>query len=329
MTARSQPPRLAGTWETTGWRGAAIALAVLAVLGGLYLARDVFKPVALALVLSFLLQPAVRALCRRRIQRGVAATMVMVGLLGAVGLGLAQIYEPAMKWVEKAPASLQHANEKLRTLLRPVMTVGRAAEQVEKFARPAAETGNEVVELKKPSLRDAMFRAAPRFVVTALVTIFLLYFLLACGPELLNKLLALLPGGVPAGEAAEMMQATEHEISRYLATITLINAGLGAAIGEILVGLAALLTFENAAYALAAPAAYLGLASIEGMWITPLILGKRFDINPLVVFVWLLFWGWLWGVTGALLAMPMLSIAKIIGDHVSPLQPFSRLISRE
>jgi len=150
----------------------------------------------------------------------------------------------------------------------------------------------------------------------------------------------------------------EHQISRYLAAITVINAGLGLAIGLALwavgmpnpllwgiaafllnylpflgaiagtlgVGMVALVTFDTAGQALLAPLAYYTLTSIEGQVITPLMLGRQLAINTVAVFVTVMLWVWLWGVPGAFLAVPVLVIVKVLADNLPQMQGFGRFL---
>jgi predicted PurR-regulated permease PerM len=101
---------------------------------------------------------------------------------------------------------------------------------------------------------------------------------------------------------------------------------LGAMTGVTIVAIIAVVTFEGA-QCFIVPLAYALLNSLEGMLITPLILGRRFELDPVVVFLWLIFWGWLWGIGGALLAMPMLVVLKIVCEHNEGLAPVSRLLA--
>jgi predicted PurR-regulated permease PerM len=193
----------------------------------------------------------------------------------------------------------------------------------------------------------------------AFVCWFLLLFLLASQDSFLRSLVRVLPRLREKKLAVEVLRGIEREISRYLMTITLINLGLGAAIGvamqllglpnpylwgamaalfnfipyvgaicgAAIVGLVALLQDGVEAYALAVPATYLALSGIEGMLVTPAIVGRRLRLRPVVVFLGVLAWGWLWGIAGALLAIPMLVVLNILCRHVEPLQPLGEFLS--
>ena len=93
--------------------------------------------------------------------------------------------------------------------------------------------------------------------------------------------------------------------------------------------LASALTFDDPVKIIVAPAIYFFLAVLEGNFITPLALGRSLALNPVVIFIWLIFWGWIWGIIGAVLAVPLLAILKIICDHFKPLAAFSEFLGKE
>lgn len=340
-----------------------LGLFVLAALYTLYFARDFLLPVTLALLFSFLLSPLVRALGRLRVPSSVGAGVLLLAVLGIAGLGFSLLAEPASEWVDKAPTSLRRVERKLRQLQRPVAQVSEAAQQVEKLAdqvgkKPAG--GVQQVEIRKPSLSDTLLSGTGRMLATAAVVMVLLYFLLASGEAFLGKLLRLLPDTRSRHRAAHLAGQIERQVSTYLLTITTINLCLGAAVGTVmyfmempnpilwgalaaalnfipylgaLVGVViltavALLTFDNVGWALATGGLYLSLTALEGGVITPILLGHRLTLNPVVVFLSLMFWGWLWGIPGALMAVPLTAAFKIFCDQVRALKPVGELLGR-
>jgi predicted PurR-regulated permease PerM len=160
--------------------------------------------------------------------------------------------------------------------------------------------------------------------------------------------------------AVEISRQIEHDISRYLFSICMINAFfgmaigiamfllgmpnpllwgvmagllhfipfLGALVGIIIVTLVAAITLDGAGAILLVPATYFGLNIIEEYVAIPFVLGRRLMLNPVVLFVWLIFWGWLWSIPGALMAVPLLAIMKIVCDHVEPLGALGEFIAR-
>ena len=191
-------------------------------------------------------------------------------------------------------------------------------------------------------------------------TIFLIYFLLASGDLLLRKVVHMLPLFRHRRQAVRIIRSIEQDLSRYLGMVVLINTGLGVAVGAamyavgmpnpmlwgamagllnfvpylgpavniVVVGLVAFVSFEGVGHALLAPLAYLVLNGIEASLITPTVLGWRLKLNPVVIFIALTFWTWIWGVLGSLLAVPLLATIKITCDRVELLRPAGVLLGR-
>ena len=326
-------------------------LFLLAVFHTLRVARDLLLPLMLAFLLTFLLSPVVRALKRLHIPEALGAAMVLIGLLAAVGLGLYGLSGPAAEWMAKAPASVSRVEAKLRALRRPMEQMSRTADRMERSIAGETSTSAPPVEMRQPGLREAAFDGTEAFLSVTLVVGVLLYFLLASGDLFLRKLVNVLPSFRDKKRAVEMAREMERHISTYLFTVTLINLGvgvavgtgvallgmpnpilwgvlacvltyvpyLGAAVGIGILALASVLTFDDLGHALAVPAVYAVVSFLEGNLVTPAILGRRLTLNPVVIFVGLLFWFFLWGIPGALLAVPSIVIFKIFCDHVEGL----------
>ncbi len=328
-------------------------LFLLVLFHTLRVARDLFLPLILAFFLAFLLSPLLRLLKRAHIPETLGAALLLMVLVGGVGLGLYSLLTPASDWIAKAPASVTHIQRKLRSLRSPMEQMSRTADQVERTI--AGDSGTAPVEpVKSPAwIKGALFGGTTSFLSEAVVVIVILYFLLASGDLFLRKLIKVLPTFKDKKRAVEIAREIESNISTYLFTVTLINAGVGVAVGVgvwllkmpnpvlwgvvacvltyvpylgALVGigilsLASLLVFDNLGHALAVPGVYLVVSFLEGNFITPLVLGRRLTLNPVVIFMGLLFWFFLWGIPGALLAVPILAVFKIVCDHVDTLAP--------
>jgi predicted PurR-regulated permease PerM len=337
---------------------ALVGLFILAWFYTLYFARELLMPVVLAILLDFLLKPLVRGLQRLHVPDALGAALVLGALLGAGYYGLYSLSVPAAAWISRAPQSLSLAERKLRELRRPMDKMGETAERLAQMA--AVDTATPNVEVRTTDIRSRLLRGAGSFVFASVAVIVLLYFLLASGDLFLRKLVHALPTFTDKKHAVEIARATESHISTYLVTVTLINAGLGLAVGAAMglagvpnpilwgvmagiinfvpylgatVGIAvlsvvSLLTFASPWRALVPPALYLGLATIEGSFITPVLLGRRFLLNPVMVFLCLAFWGFLWGIPGMLVAVPLLAIFKIVCDHVEPLAPLGEFLAK-
>lgn len=326
-------------------------LFLLAIFHTLRVARDLLLPLMLAFLLTFLLSPVVRALKRLHIPEALGAAIVLIGLLTAVGLGLYGLTGPAADWMAKAPASVSRVEARLRALRRPMEQMSRTADRMERSIAGETSASSPPVEMKQPGLKEAAFGGTETFLSVTLVVGVLLYFLLASGDLFLRKLVNVLPSFSDKKRAVEMAREMERHISTYLFTVTLINLGvgvavgtgvallgmpnpilwgalacvltyvpyLGAALGIGILALASVLTFDDLGHTLAVPAVYVVVSFLEGNLVTPAILGRRLTLNPVVIFVGLLFWYFVWGIPGALLAVPSIVIFKIFCDHVEGL----------
>lgn len=339
-----------------------VALTGLFILGifyTLYFARPVLLPIALALLISFLLAPIVEKLERLHIKPAIGAAMVLlmfIAILWSAGYALSR---PAANWIARAPEMTRQLSEKVKQIRNPLDRMNKAAEKVSQIAKGGGD-GPQTPEVKvQQSIVSLTMLGSVQEVAGQIVVIFILvYFLLASDDFFLRKLVHVLPRLSDKKRAAKIATEMEHEISRYFLTVTTINAGLGLAIGTallaigmpnpylwgglafvlnfvpylgafvgiVLTGLVALISFESLGHALLVPAAYLAIATLEGSFITPMVLGRRFTLNPVVIFIWLIFWGWMWSIPGALLAVPMLSLLKIFCDHIDRLHTLGEFL---
>lgn len=336
-------------------------LLVLACFYTLYFAREFFLPVTLAFVFHFLLWPVVRGLAKLHIPEFLGALLVIFALLAGLAMIAWEMSGPVSTWIERAPALIDRLKHGLQDLRKPVEQVTQATEQVRAMTQSETKGRQPMqVALKAPGVGEMIFDRGWNFLFGAMVLLILLYFLLASGDLFLLKLIRVLPRLEDRKRAVQISREIEFSISRYLATAALINAGLGTAggvafwllglpdpaiwglLGALLnfipyvgasatifvVALVSSATFHSTGQMLLPPAAYLVLATLEGNFITPWIMGQRLTLNPVVIFIGLTFWGWLWGIPGALLAVPILVMVKIICDHTEPLAPVGEFLGK-
>jgi len=258
------------------------------------------------------------------------------------------------------PQATQTFEHKLENLRRPMQRASQLADKVERATDVGRDESVREVTLDKPGLLQNVLEGTTQFLAELFVMLFTAYFLLIDGDALLNRLFRLLPDAPDRERAGVVINAIERRMGQYLGTVTLINLGLGVALGTglqllgmpnpwlwaglaavfnyvpylgpgvgiVTVGLASFLTFRETSTALLPPLVYLGLATVEGNVVTPLILGRTFHISPLVVFVWLVFWGWLWSVPGAIISVPLLMLITITCEQSPSLAPIAALIRR-
>jgi predicted PurR-regulated permease PerM len=338
---------------------ALVGIFLLGFVFFLYFARPFLLPVVLAVILNFLLKPVVRFFGRFHIPQALGAVVVLAGFIGLISFGVSRLAQPAAEWAARAPESLREAERKVRHLLRPAEQLSRAAEHVEHFTAGDDAPKATRVEIKRFNLTDTVLSFTRSFLGGAIETLVLLYFLLASGDLFMQKLVKVMPTLQDKHEATEIAHEVQHNISTFLFTITVINTCLGVLVGVammivgmpnpvlwgVLAGLlnfipyfgpftgvavllvVGLLTFERAGNAIVPPLIYISLHAIEANFITPMILGRRLVLNPVVIFASLIFWTWLWGIAGALLAVPLLMTLKILCEHFRPLAPFGEFLS--
>lgn len=338
---------------------ALVGLFVLALFYTLHLAQAFFLPVVLAILLDFLLSPVVRALRKIGLPEPLGAAIVMLGLLAVLVFGVYRLAGPASEYIAHAPESIETARNKLRGMRGSVEQVTDAAEQVQRAAA-GDEAQAQQVEIKGPSLTRQLFGGTTAFLSAATVVIFLTYFLLAAGDLFLQKLVGVLPQFKDKRVAVTIARETEAQISLYLFTTTLINIGVGVVTGiamhllglpnavlwgvvaavlnfvpyvgavanTVLLALAGFIAFEDTGRALLVPGVFLALNLIESNLVTPTIYGNRMKLNTVALFVGLVFWWYLWGVPGAILAVPMMATLKIACDHIESLAPIGEFLGK-
>jgi len=328
----------------------------LALLAAAYVAREVIMPLTFAVVLALLLQPALRLLERLRLPRTLAALLLIFALLGTiVGLGTA-VSGPARSWAGKLPEGIPRLQEKLSFVREPVNTLQRFLQQVENFG--GTESKNTAESAQGPTFLTRLFTGTRNFASGFFTTVLFLFFLLVSGDIFLQRFVEILPRFSSKRQVVEIDQQIERDISAYLVTITIMNAAVGIAVamamwltgvgdpvlwgtvafllnyvpilgpvlGVLIFLLAGLLTHDVLWQALLPAGLYLGIHLIEGETVTPMLVAKRFTLNPVLVIISLVFWFWLWGVPGAILSFPMLAIAKIVCDRVKSLAAFGHFL---
>ena len=335
-------------------------LFVLAAFYTLYFARLFFLPIILAILLDFLLSPLIRGLKRARIPEPLGAALVIIGLLGAAGIAVYGLIDPAKEWVAKLPSSMREAESRLSQLRKPVEQVSKTAEQVEQATKVDNGSKAPEVVIKGPTLTERLFGTTQTLIASLVEVVILLYFLLAAGDLFLQKLIKVLPQFRDKKKAVAIARETEASISTYLVTVTLVNLGLGVAVAAAmyllkmpnpvlwgalaalaefvpylgatalitLLALAGLVTFDQIGHALLVPAAYLAINVLQSQFVSPLILGRRLTLNPVAIFVGLVFWWWIWGVPGAFIAVPLIATFKIFCDHIEALAPIGEFLGR-
>jgi predicted PurR-regulated permease PerM len=337
----------------TTLRKAVILLSFLAVGAVLYFAQDVFIPVAVALFLALLLTPAVDRLQRWRLPRGAAVATVMFVVLAAAGFAINAVWTPATEWLARAPQTLRKIDPRLKPMREMFARVDAVAERAGALTQRAQPAGGKPAIVTPVNGQSTAISFTRSFVESLTIIPLTLFFLLG-GQPLLARMGASLAGSAPSARALRLTEAIHIEVGRYFGTVALINLGLGAAtalalaalgmpnailwgvlaavlnfipyVGPIAAGLifacAALVTFDDLAHALAVPGVFIVLHLIEGQLVQPLTVGRRLEVNALVILLAVWFGYGFWGIPGMLLATPVLVALKVAAQ----LQPEWRVL---
>jgi predicted PurR-regulated permease PerM len=349
-SGRRYPTILSGRW-------AIIGLFVLATIAALRLGSSLVLPIVWAALLALLLAPAVNWLSKRRVPAVLASAMVMLALVGAAGTAITLLAGPAVSWLDRAPQTLKQAERKLRQLSKPIEQLQQTAEQVESVAQGGNNKPRQATTAPAGGL-FATLSGTTMAVGGALVTVlFLSFFLLSMGPRFREKLGTILPAD-QHDEVLDAIGEMQQQMSRYLSMSTAINIGvglltwlamhllgmpnpalwggvaavlnfipyLGALVTIAVIFLAGIVTYDTTGRAFAAAGAFFVINIIEANIITPLLMGRRLPLNPVAIFGGLLFWGWLWGITGAILAVPLMACAKVVADRVPQLSAIGEML---
>ena len=338
---------------------ALLVLATLAVGYTLWAAQDLLLPVLLGMFFALVGNPIIRFLQRLHVPRFVAALVLVVGgITGAVVLGN-QLVVPASDWFRDVPRELRELTPKLRQLAKPVQDANLAAENI---ARAAGGESAKRVQVVRTQVDDPykILTTTPRLLASILAVVLLTFFFMVYGEQLQRHAIALLPGRQKKKFTVDILHSIEREVSRYVLTISVINtlmgllfAGIlfaldvplpeallwgtlvailnfapyvGPLIGMGLMLLVGFVSYKDPWMSVLPAAIYLVLHTLEGQIITPIILGKRMALSPLVLILALMLFGWLWGIIGLLLAVPLLVCVKLVLARVEGMEGWARLL---
>jgi predicted PurR-regulated permease PerM len=332
----------------------------LLIFVALYFTGAIVLPIIFAFILNLLMQPAMRAFARLGLPRTAAAILVIAALLcGLAALG-SSLSGPAAEWIAKAPATIPRLEERLSVLKVPIAQLRGMSEEIERIAG-SSSAGRTTVAVEGPGLGSVLFSGTRSLLQGFVATAVLLFFLLVSGDLFLRRLVEILPTFRDKKQAVEISHEIERNISAYLVTITLMNTAVGIATGleaylfglsdpvlwgalafvlnymmiigplavTIVLLLAGILTFDTGWQAILPAGVYFMIHLIEGESVTPMLLARRFTLNPVLVIVSLLFWQWMWGIAGVLLAVPVLAIFKIVCDRIRPLMALGHFLGGE
>ena len=333
-------------------------LFLLAVLAALYIASPIVLPVVLAIVLKLLLQPFVRLLERARLPRSLGAALAILLLIAAFAALISGVAGPAASWAGKLPDAIPQVQQKLAFLARPISSLQWMLGQVEGVTGVGTSSVPQAPSPRSFNVMGALFSGTATVAAGLFTTLVVLFFLLVSGETFMRRFVEILPSFAEKRQAVELTMDIERNVSIYLITVTLINAVvglltlcimwlfgvdnpllwgvlafvlnfvpiLGPMVGIVVFLMASVLSLGVTWFALLPVGLYFVVHVLEGEIVTPMLMARRFTINPVAVILALIFWYWMWGVPGAVLAVPMLAITKIICDDLRPLRAFGHFL---
>lgn len=340
-----------------------VATVLLGAVAFLYFARPVVLPIFVAWMAAMTLRPVVRWLSVLRFPTALSAAIVFCVLVAAVGFGFVQLERPAARWMNDAPKHMTELRQRVRRIFPSVSHFSQAATAVSDLGATEKEKKEEeretpMVEVKDQGGAATVLNWTGTLMAGLAEVLVLIYLLLASGDMFLQKLVRVMPTLRGKIRALEISHEVQQRISNYLFSVSLINLALGALVsgglfllgvpnpamwgvlaaflnfipyfgpvaGVILLGAVGILTFNSPAQGLLPPLWYLALHLLEANVVTPVLLGARLTLNPVAIFVSLMFWMWLWGVPGALLSIPILVSVKVVCDRVPSMAYLGELV---
>nr|WP_255548621.1 AI-2E family transporter [Luteibacter sp. dw_328] len=333
------------------------AMILLATVYTVAIGKSLLVPLVLAAFIGLALNPIVVAAARIRLPRWFAAVTVMlllgVGLVSAV----ATLSTPALNWFHEAPAAMRTFAPKIKPMTQQIEAASRATQTL---------VGGTVARNAPQASNDFAFTAwdivagAPKVLASVLTVALLVFFFLVYGDEILRRAVEISPTFAYKRHTVSIVRSIQTEVSSYLlltaainVTLGLVTAGMlylygvpdpllwgsvaaianfipyvGAITTTTILSIVGVLHFQELGPALLPAATFAGITAIEGNLLTPMLQGRRSRLSPVAILLWLLVWGWIWGIPGALLAVPMLTCVKLITAKLRGWEWFAHIISR-
>ena len=314
----------------------------------LYVAHVAFVPIALALLLALILSGPVEALHRRRVPRSLSAAFIVLLALSAIGGLIDAGWTPTQEWFTKAPQTM-------RTIKQKITPVARFMNRLDDLRNNAGNIGGQSHTNSAPAAAPAAGESAPMMImdiggaaVAGILTfVIVTLFLLTGGPPMMARMAAAFADNMESSHVLHIIERVREEVGHFYLTTTLINLCLGIATGLamwawgmptpylwggmaallnyipyagpgttlVVIALVALVSFPTLGHVLGATGSYVLIALVEGQIAQPLLVGRRMEVNPLLIFLGLWFGGLFWGIPGIVLATPALVALKVIAEN--------------
>jgi predicted PurR-regulated permease PerM len=324
-----------------------VVLCGLAVIGAMYFAKDLLVPLALAIFLALLLRPLLKPMRKLHLPDFASSAILVLAVTAVILLGVYKLAGQAQEWLTHAPDTMARVSKMLPTKSGPFGDFQKTKDAVNDLTKSSSGQKSIPVEISSPDLAITVVGASGHVVASAIIALVVAFFLLALSDVLLNQAVESRPLFNEKKNIVQLVQNVEFGISRYLLTVTLINIGLGvitaltmwllripnpilwgvmattlnyvphvgAFLCMIVLFFVGAVTHESLSYGGLVAGCFAVITFIESYFVTPMTLSKSLQLSPLAVILSVLFWGWLWGIPGGLMAAPLLAVAKIICDQ--------------
>ena len=326
----------------------------------LYFAGPVLIPITLALLISTMLSPIQRQLLRLKVPAAIGASLIVFAMTAGIVTTAFVLASPAQSWLQRVPLTLHRLEMNLQVFKQPLQELQKATEKLEQATKIDGD-GTVVAEvrMRDSSMSDALLNSTTQVLISAGIVVVLVLFFLLNTDGFLSKLVGIIPTLSDKKRAVEIVRNIQEDVAHYLFVLTFINVGLGVVMGvvaallglpnpilwgalvtllsfapyagssltAIILTLVGMMHFDSLFQALVAPGVFLILIFFYGNVLIPYTLGRRLSLSPVAIFLAIVFWGWLWGIPGALLAVPILASFKIVCDRFPSLRNISEFLS--
>ncbi len=335
-----------------------VALSVISIGVLLYVARAYMLPIATAFVFAVILAPLCGRLEWMKIPTSIAALLALIIASGVAYAGFSFIAAPAAHWIDDAPKTLKKAEAQIRKFQEPLKRVSSISHEVDGLSLTPETPKNRTVVVKGPELTESLLASAQVIAIQGAFVLVLTYFFLTTREDFRLKLIAFQPKLSHRVRAARAFRDVEKRVSEYITTFSLINIGVGVAVGLAcwqlklpepamwggiaailnfvpylgpavtvgLMALAGLATYDTLLQASFPILAYFIVNMIESNIVTPLVMSRRMTLNPLAIMLAVSFWTWIWGPVGGIVSLPLLIMLKVVCDHTPAMRPVGALI---
>lgn len=343
-------------------RNALSGILILSVIAVVYIARDFVLPVVIAFFLAITFRPTIRRLANYNVPPWMTAT-AFAGVLVLAGFVAVYVASgPITDWIENAPEIERTLENKIRRIAQSLEGIITMSEKIQDAATP--DNGGQVQEVViKQDISSVLSGAAlypANFIFMLSGAVVIAVFLMASGDLFYEKIVKVLPTLTDKKTALRIVYDVEREVSAYIISTSVINAGVGTAVavsfyalgmpnpllwgllafifnwipyagpiaGTLLSAVASVVVFDSIAAAMLPPLAYTVFIGLETQIISPAFLSRRLRLNSVTILITIAFWAWVWGIPGIVVAVPLLVTLRVFCSHLDFLSGIGEFLTK-